>query len=246
MENVRKHRNVELCHQQKRVKKLSAKPTYLTHRIFSEDLVGVELSRAKVTLNKPVYCGMTVLDYSKYLMYNFYYNHLKVVYGQNLQLQLTDTDSFLFSVETDDIFDDVKENLEFYDTSDFPPNHELHSNLNKKVMGKFKFETGEKCISEFVGLRSKMYSFRCGEKVEKKAKGIKKATVARDLTLGTYKQALFSESQIMSSMTHIRSDAHLLHAETIHKVGLSCFDDKRYLMEDGISSLAYGHYSIAK
>ena len=94
MKNVRKHKNVELCHQGKRMKKLAAKPTYKTHQIFSEDLVAVELQRVKVNLNKPMYVGMCILDLSKHLMYDFYYNHLKSMYDEKLQLQMTDTDTF--------------------------------------------------------------------------------------------------------------------------------------------------------
>lgn len=159
MENVRKHKNVELCHRENRVIKLAAKPTYKTHRIYSEDLVAMKLQCAKVTLNKPMYVGMCILDLSKYLMYDFYYNHLKKLYGGKQQLQMTDADSLLFYCETENIFKDMQEHSHLYDTSDFPKDHSLHNIINKKVIGKMKSETNEKCISEFVGLRSKMYTY---------------------------------------------------------------------------------------
>lgn len=97
---------------------------------------------------------MTVLDLSKHTMYDFYYNHLKKLYGEKVQLQMTDTDSFLFYCETEDLFQDMFKYSHLFDTSDFPKNHFLHSDINKKVMGKMKSETNEKCISEYCGLKN--------------------------------------------------------------------------------------------
>jgi ubiquitin len=244
MENLRKHRSVELVHTEKRLQKLAAKSTYKLHRIFSEDLVGVELRRVKVKLNKPIYIGMTVLDLSKCTMYDFYYNHLKLLYGEKVQLQMTDTDSFLFYCETNDLFKDMYQYSHLFDTSDFPKDHFLFSNVNKKVMGKMKSETNEKCISEYCGLRSKMYAFTCENKEEKRAKGISKNVVKKELRLQDYKDVLFKESSLASQMHSLRSHNHNMYLEKINKVGLSCFDDKRYLLDDGITSLAYGHYKI--
>lgn len=244
MENLRKHRVVKLAHTEQRLKKLSAKSTYKLHRIFSEDLVGVEFNRVKVKLDKPIYIGMTVLDLSKHTMYDFYYNHLKKLYGDNVQLQMTDTDSFLFYCETSDLFKDMYDYSHLFDTSDFPKDHFLQSNINKKVMGKMKSETNEKCISEYCGLRSKMYAFKCDNKEDKRAKGISKVVVDKDLRLQHYVTTLFSETQLKSQMHTIRSHNHEIYIEKVTKVGLSCFDDKRYLLDDGIKSLAYGHFQI--
>ena len=138
MENVRKHLDVRVVHTKKKLKKMTAKSTFKGCRIFNKDLVGVELNRRKVTLNKPSYCGMVILDLSKHLMYDFYYNHLKKLYGNRMQLQMTDTDSFLFYVETDNIFEDMKGYLHLYDTSDFPKSRYLYSLENKKALGKMK------------------------------------------------------------------------------------------------------------
>ena len=96
---------------------------------------------------------MTELDLSKYTMYDFYYNYLKELYGNNVRLQMTDTDSFLFLCNTADVFKDIHVHSHLFDTSDFPKTHYRHSDTNKKVMGKMKSETGEKVIKEFCGLR---------------------------------------------------------------------------------------------
>ncbi|MCG8113271.1 MAG: DNA polymerase, partial [Candidatus Thiodiazotropha taylori] len=157
MENVRKHKNIELVHTRKRLAKLSAKPTYKTTKIFNEDLVAVEMERAKVKLYKPSYSGMCILDLSKLAMYDFYYNYLKKKYGSRVQLQMSDTDSFLLHCQVDNLYAHLKEDEELFDFSDYPESHPLFSVKNKKVLGKMKDETNGTPISEFVGLRSKMY-----------------------------------------------------------------------------------------
>lgn len=88
--------------------------------------------RNKVKLNKPSYTGMCILDLSKITMYGFYYKYLKSKYGDNLQLQFTDTDSLLYYCECENIYEEIKTNIHLFDTSDYPTNHPLHSNHNKK------------------------------------------------------------------------------------------------------------------
>ena len=177
-------------------------------------------------------------------MYDFWYNYIKETYKDTAQLQMTDTDSLLFSCETKDIYEDMKASIDYFDTSDYPPEHFLQSNLNNKVLGKMKDVTIGRAITEFVGLRSKMYSFLYdGKTEEKKAKGIAKVTVKKELKHDCYKATLFDESSMICSMSSLRSHRHELFGETIQKTGLSAFDDKRYLI-DAVSSYAYGHYKL--
>ena len=244
MENIRKHRNIELVHTENRLCKLASKCSYKSAKIFSEDLVAVELKKLKVTLNKPSYSGMCILDLSKIIMYEFYYKYLKPKYGNKLRLLMTDTDSFLFHCETDDIYRDMLLDAHLYDLSDYPKDHPMHSDNNKTVLGKMKDETNGQPISEFVGLRRKMYVFKCNNQENKRAKGISKITVKKDLRFEHYKQTLDNETKQLSSMTVIRSHNHQLFCENIVKLGLSAFDDKRFLT-DAVNSFAYGHYKIA-
>ncbi|WAR19509.1 ZN282-like protein [Mya arenaria] len=245
MENVRLHKNIELVHTEGRLQKVTAKPAYKNTTIFNEDLVAVELYRTKVSLCKPIFCGMSVLDLSKCLMYDFWYNYIKTKYNNaSTQLQMTDTDSLLFSCDTDDIYEDMNASMEYFDTSDYPEGHFLQSDLNKKVLGKMKDETNGSPITEFVGLRSKMYSFRCNDKDFKRAKGITKVTVKKELKHDCYKNTLFDETSRISSMSSLRSHRHALLGETIQKTGLSAFDDKRFL-KNAVESYAYGHYKVA-
>ena len=100
----------------------------------------------------------SILDLSKHLMYDFYYNQLKAQYGESCQLLCTDTDSLLLELETEDVCKDMAQTQDLYDTSDYPQDHPLYSSANKKVLGKLKDECAGRAIAEYVGLRPKMYS----------------------------------------------------------------------------------------
>ena len=160
MENLRNRVDIKIVrsNEKDKIRKLVASPLYSRHVIFTNDLVGIDMHKSRLLLNKPVYTGMTILDRSKILMYDFFYNHLKKQYGEKCELLYTDTDSLLLEIETEDVYKDIKANENFYDTSDYPKEHPLHSTVNKKVLGKMKDECAGTPILEFVGLRSKMYS----------------------------------------------------------------------------------------
>ena len=121
------------------------------------------------------------------------------------------------------------------------------------MIGKFKDEVAGIPITEFVGLRSKMYSYmkdnddepkKDNEKISRTAKGIKKNIIKKNITHENYKNVLFNNEQMHHTMKTIRSNNHQLGSYELNKVSLSCFDDKRYILEDGIRSYAYSHYKI--
>ena len=101
---------------------------------------------------------MTILENSKILMYDFYYNNLKAKYGENCELIYTDTDSLILNTKTEDVYEDMKQDSWMYDTSNYPKDHPLYSATNKKVLGKMKDECGGDVIQEVVAIRAKMYS----------------------------------------------------------------------------------------
>ena len=221
-----------------------AKPTFVRQEIFHEHLVGIQNHKEKVLLNKPIYVGMSVLDLSKHLMYDFYYKTLKPRYPEGkVHLLYTDTDSLILQVYTKDIYDDMKKNLDEYDTSNYSPGHPLFSNTNKKVIGKFKDELGGKVMTEFIGIRPKMYSF-VGEESGKRAKGVKKSVLKQTITHDDYRSCLFEKEVFLRDMPGLRSRAHTIYGETVHKVALAPLDTKRYILDDGITTLAYGHIDI--
>ena len=194
-------------------------------------------------LNKPIYVGMSVLDLSKHLMYNFYYNNLKKTYCDKIKLLYTDTDSVIIHVQTEDIYQDIAQNLDNYDTSNYQPNHPLFSNTNKKIIGKFKDELGGQLLTEFIGIRPKMYSYT-GQESGKRAKGVKKSVLKKTITHNDYRTCLLEKKVYSRDMPGLRSYKHTIHGETIHKVALAPLDTKRYILPDGISTLAFGHVDI--
>ena len=138
MENIRNRVDVKLVNNRGAAEKLSAKPNFEHLTIFDENLVAVHMKRTKLKFNKPVYCGMAILDISKSLMYDFHYGYILPKYGKNQKLLFTDTDSLCYEIETGDFFKDISGDVEKgFDTSNFPKDHpsEIPVGKNKKVPG---------------------------------------------------------------------------------------------------------------
>ena len=249
MENIRNRVNVKLVNTQERLKKLVAKPNLKSPpKIFSENLVSVHLKKTSLLMNKPIYLGMCILDLSKTIMYDFHYNYIKPKYGVKAKLLFTDTDSLMYEVETEDFYKDISEDVkDRFDTSDYPENHPsgIPIGINKKVLGMFKDEAAGKIIKEFVGLRAKLYSYKMDEGGEsKKCKGIKKQVVESSISHEDYKTCLLTGKEQLRKQNILRSYEHEVYTEEVNKVALSALDDKRYILKDGIHTLAWGHYKI--
>ncbi len=246
MENVRNRVNVRLVTNEKALNKLVKKPNYKRVSEFHENLVAVHMEKTTVRLDKPIYLGMSILDLSKTLMYKFHYNHIKPKWEDDVGLLFTDTDSLCYEIQTDDVYKDISKDVdEWYDTSNYDKSHPsgLYSSKNKKVIGFYKDECGGKFISEFVGLKAKSYSIEMADgKTEKKCKGVKKYVVRNHITHEDYKEFLFSRQSQHRPMNTIRSRKHKVGSERINKTALSADDDKRIILEDGIRTLAIGHY----
>ena len=256
MENVRHQRNITFVDSTKKAEKLIALPTFKNVTVFRQDLIAVERRKCIVHMNKPIYSGFTILDNSKIVMYKFHYQFMKKLYpGDKLKLCFTDTDSFLYKIKTKDFHADMVANHELFDFSNYSSSHPCFSHLsaseiehlrskNKKVIGKFKDEMGGDEMLEFVGLRAKVYAFRSSKAETKKLKGIKTAVVDNEVTFNNYKNIQINQSQMRHSMNTFISKEHQVQSVTKTKVSLSCFDDKRYIREDGIETFAHGHYRI--
>ena len=175
MENLRKRVDVRLVTDEKKLDKLTSKPTYVSSKIFNENLMAVHKVKETLTLNKPAYVGMCILDLSKMLMYDFHYNYIRKKYGNRARLLFTDTDSLTYEIEDEDIYKDFWNDKDMFDNSDYPENSPYYCNAHKKVISKFKDEASGVPIVKFIGLKSKMYSYiKSDEKGGKTAKGIKK------------------------------------------------------------------------
>ena len=201
----------------------------------------------KIKLDKPIYVGFSILDISKTLMYDFHYKYIKKLYGDKSKLLFTDTDSLCYEIKTENIYQDMYDNKGWFDLSDVSDERLLKykCNANKKVVGKMKPEHINNIITEFIGLRSKIYSLNFDNgKEEKKAKGVVKCVVKNDIRHNMYRKVLDKNSRMYSKMNVIRSVNHQLYMMSQTKVSLSAYDDKRYILNDGISSYAYGHWRI--
>ena len=247
MEDIRKRVNVELITDSTLLKKRAAKPSFKSATRFNDNLVGVNCKICTVKFCKPIYTGFTVLDDSKVTMVNFHYNDMKVRYP-SCNMLFTDTDSLAYEIETDDIYRDMATFGNVFDFSDYPKSHPLYSVVNKKLSGKFKDELSGQPIAEFVGLRPKMYSYtfldrKSGEVQEKKvAKGTKKNVKKRFLSHEFYKDALFNLNRYAAVQNTFRSHRHIISSVNTRKIALSAFDTKRWICNDGVTSLALGHY----
>ena len=248
MENIRNRVDIELVNDREKAKKLVAKPNFKHLNIFCKDLVAIHMKKTSLTFNKPVYLGMCILDLSKTIMYEFHYKYIKPKYGDKAKLLFTDTDSLMYEIKTEDFYKDISGDVkDRFDTSDYPPNHPsgIPTGCNKKVLGMFKDEVAGRYIEEFVGLRAKLYSNKMFEgKESKKCKGVKKSVVKKSITHEDYKNCLFTGKEQLRKMNVIRSHKHDVYTEEVNKVALSSDDDKRYILEDGIDTLAWGHYRI--
>ena len=151
MENIRKRVDVRLITDGKKLLKMSSKPTFVCSKIFNEDLVAVHKIKEVLTLNRPAYVGMCILDLSKTLMYDFHYNYIKQKYGDKAKLLFTDTDSLTYEIETEDVYKDFWNDKDKFDNSDYPESSQYFSKANKKVIGKFKDEAAGMPIKEFIG-----------------------------------------------------------------------------------------------
>ena len=120
MENVKKHRDIKLVTTEEKRIKLVSEPNYRTTKLFSKNLLAIEMKKKKVKMNSPVYLGMSVLDISKTLMYEFWYDYVKPKCKDKAKLCYMDTDSFVINIFTKDFFEDINSDVErWFDTSNY-------------------------------------------------------------------------------------------------------------------------------
>ena len=171
MENIRKHRDIRLVNNDKKRKVLASEPNYHVTKPISDDLLIMEMTKRELYVNKPIYLGQAILDISKTLMYEFWYDYIKPKYANNVELCYMDTDSFVMKTKTDDFYKDISNDVDkWFDTSNFDANDNrpLPIGKNKKAIGKLKDELGGKVMSAFCVLKAKTYAFKLGNDNEGK------------------------------------------------------------------------------
>ena len=243
MENVRKHRDIKLVTTDKRRSKLVSEPNYHTINLISEDLSIIEMKKTKVKMNKPIYLGLSILEISKILMYEFWYDYMEPKYNDNVRLCYMNTDSFIMNIKTNDFYKDISDDVDNrFDTSYYEIKRPLLMGKNKKVIGLMKDKLGGEIITEFVTLRPKTYSYLSDDsKEDKKAKGTKKCVIKKMIKFHDYKKCLLNDKVILKSQQRFISNKHDVYTENINKIALSNDDDKRIVSSNKISSYPYGY-----
>ena len=218
MENVRKHRDIKLVTTDKRRNQLVSEPNYHAIEWFSENLVTIEMRKAKVKMNKPIYLGMAILNTSKILMYEFWYGYLKPKYGDRIKLCY----SLIPFIKTEDFYEDIADDVQKrFDTSNYKVDRPLPTGKNKKPLGLMKDELKGRIMKEFIALRSKTFAYQIDKK---------------ELKFTEYKNFLLNNEIVLKSQQRFKSERQDVYTEEVNKIALSSNGDKRLQTFDKIAT----------
>ena len=218
MENLRKRINVRLINNAKDYLKCVSKPTFVSQKIFSKNLVTIHKIKPVLVLNKPIYVGFSILELSKLLMYDFRYRYFKN--KCNTTLLFTDSDSLVYEIKgKDDVYEKIYSDRDLFDFGDYLKNSKFYDVTNKNAIGKMKDDLSGKVISEFIGLKSKMCSLISVDDEEQiRAKGVNKK-----LKHSEFVDVLINKEVVRHNMRRIQSKLHRLGTYDVFKISLSCF-----------------------
>ena len=241
MENIRKHKNFKLVTNEKQYSKYVMKPNFKSATRFTENLVGIEMGKTEIVMNKPIYVGQAILDLSKITMYEFHYDYAQPKW--DIKLLYQDTDSLVYNIKTEDFYKDISEDIsERFDTSNcIDIDRPLPMGMNKKVISLMKDEMGGSIIKEFITLNPK-YIKENEIKEDKKCKGIKRSVVLNNLSFDDYMQTLVTNKNKIVKQNLIRSKNHEIKTVVDEeKKAFTTKNDKR-VMIDNIKSVAIGYF----
>ena len=258
MENIRKRCNLEILNDNptvsnydytlKTLARFTSKPNYKEPRSISNSNIKIfHFTKTKVYYNKPIYVGAQILDISKTLMYRFHYEYMKRKFP-NQRTLLTDTDAIAYQIMTEDFYKEIADDVpEMFDTSAYTePIGNIQLNMNKKVPGFFKDETGNNIISHFAGNRAKSYCIMTNNDINTTKKVLKGITQAsrKIITFQDYADCILRNTGKSVNVTSFENRQHNIYTVTRNKIALDANDDKRVIQEDKINTLAYGHYRL--
>ena len=172
-------------------------------------------------------------------MFDFHYNFIKKHF--DAELLFTDTDSLTYEIKSEDVYEEFFKHKHLFDFSNYPEDSKFFDPTNKKVIGKMKDESEGKIIGEFVGLKSKMYSIK--KNIDGKESNMEKGVNITN-EFNEFRDTLFNKKIIRHKMRRIQGKKHKMRTYEINKISLSIFDDKRFVVDDGIHTLAYFHKDI--
>ena len=244
---MRNHRDIKLVTSYKRRKRLVSEPNYHSFKKVFWEFNGNRNEKTGVKMTKPLYLGMSILDISKILMYEFWYDYLKPKYRGRVKLCYADTGSFIIYIKTEDFFEDIFNVEKWFDTSNYDKNDKrpLPIGKNKKVPGLFKDELGGKIIREVVAIWPKTYAYLIDDGSEhKKAKGTKKCVIKWKLMFQNFEDCLINNKNVYRSQQRFKSYNYNVHTDEVNTTALSSNDDKRIQTSDGITTYPYGTNSF--
>ena len=234
IENIRKRMHVKLINDKKVYQRWVNKPNFISQKIFDKNFVAGNCSKKILTLNKPIYVGFRILELSKLLMYQFHYDYVLKTFD-NVKLF-----SLIYEIKGGNVYDQCFKDKHLFDFSAYSKDSVYYNDSNKKVLGKMKDKFNGVKTDEFFGLKSKMYSLTvCNDKEVNKTKGVN-----LKLRYEECNDVLFNERVIRHKMKRILSNLYEIGTYDINKISLSCFDNKRYVLDDVINTLAYFHRDI--
>jgi len=247
LENIENHGKIEIINATiekdyaKKFLKTTSKKSFKDVNVYNK-LVCCEMNNEIIKYNQPILQGFTVLELSKYIMYNFHYNTMKKHFKDDIKLLYTDTDSLIYHIKCNDFYDFIKDNINQFDTSKMDKTHYLYNPETASKLGLFKSET-EDIITEFIGLRAKTYSYITdnNEKINKN-KGVP-SHITKKIEFNKYLSCLYNHQQTRNKAHFklIKSTHHKINTIDVNKVSLCSYDDKRYILDDLITSYAHGH-----
>ena len=233
MENLRKIIFIKLVNNSKNYVRYISKPSFISQKLFNKNFVAIHEIKPVLILNKPIYVGFSVLDLSKLLIYEFNYKDIKSKF--DAKLFFTDTDNLVY--ETEDVYEDFYQDKNLFDFIDYPLDSKFFDPANKKVIGKMKDEFKGKKNNELVGLKSRMYSsISVDDEEVTKAKGVGKKIRQKEIV-----DVLFNKKVIRH---RIQKKLQIIGTYDVCKISLSCFDDKRCVLDYGVNTLAYFYKDI--
>ena len=189
---MRKFKDIKLVTTERRRNYLVSEPNYHTTNFFTKNILAIEMKKTEILMNKHVCLGLSILEFSKILMYEFWYDYVKPIYCEKATLYYMGTGSLTVSIITDDIYKDTAEDVETrFDTLNYELDRALPKGRNKKVIGLMKGELDGKIMAKLVGLRAKTYSYLVDDVSEdKKAKNTKKCFIKRNISSRITKNVL--------------------------------------------------------
>ncbi|XP_040069574.1 uncharacterized protein LOC120842509 [Ixodes scapularis] len=244
IENARKHGHIKLCVKEDDILKMLQKPNLTQFRALSSQVVIFQFAPKVIKLKQPLYAGFSILEISKIVMYDFFYNQLRRAIPSARALYC-DTDSFFLHLQGSDVDDKLLQLRDAcLDTSGYPESHKLFSTENKMKLGVLKNEYPTTHLVAFCCLKPKLYSFKTSSNTCcVRAKGVKKSE-SRKLTYELYKHALDTKTLHRVTQHLIARKLNENKSIAVEKIALNPFDNKRYICNDGITTLPFGHKSV--